>query len=175
MHTVSLTDYDVILFVLVVFFISLSFFNRDTTYSICDYGANVGASVMWRFLLTPRIILRGAGRSRFVLGLICHSSRECVYVFLNIDGRVGVGGGLMVDSTGFYLFMPLVLLTLLFSVLSTYLLKFSDFEIVLGADTNSAMSHILDRSGPKESHSQVFCSDKLRQCVTSSSLVDSWR
>ncbi len=40
-----------------------------------------------------------------------------------------------------------------FSVLSTYLLNFSDFEIVLGADTNSVMSHILDRSGPKESHS----------------------
>uniref|UniRef100_A0A8C1LC25 Reverse transcriptase domain-containing protein n=1 Tax=Cyprinus carpio TaxID=7962 RepID=A0A8C1LC25_CYPCA len=37
------------------------------------------------------------------------------------------------------------------------------------------MSHILDRSGPKESHSQAFCSDKLRQCVTSASLVDSWR
>ncbi len=50
-----------------------------------------------------------------------------------------------------------------------------DFEIVLGADTNSVMSHILDRSGPKESHSQAFCSDKLRRCVTSSSLVDSWR
>ncbi len=63
----------------------------------------------------------------------------------------------------------------LFSVLSTYLLKFSDFEMILGADTNSVMSHILDRSGPKESHSQAFCSDKLRQCVTSSSLVDSWR
>ncbi len=61
-----------------------------------------------------------------------------------------------------------------FSVLSTYLLKFLDFEIVLGADTNSVMSYTLDRSGPKESHSQSFCSDKLRQCVTSSSLVDSW-
>ncbi len=60
-----------------------------------------------------------------------------------------------------------------FSVLSTYLLKFSDIKIVLGADTNSVMSHILDRSGPKESHSQAFCSDKLRQCVTSSSLVNS--
>ncbi len=62
-----------------------------------------------------------------------------------------------------------------FSVLSTYLLKFSDFEIVLGADTNSVMSHILDRFGPKESHSQTLCSDRLRQCVTSSSFVDSWR
>ncbi len=37
------------------------------------------------------------------------------------------------------------------------------------------MLHILDRSGPKESHTQAVCSDKLRQCVTSSSLVDSWR
>ncbi len=60
-----------------------------------------------------------------------------------------------------------------FSVLSTYLLKFSDFEIVLGADTNSVMPHILDMSGQKESHSQAFCSDKLWPCVTSSSLVDS--
>ncbi len=40
----------------------------------------------------PRIILRGAGRSRFVLGLICHSSWECVYVFLNSDGK---GGGVV--------------------------------------------------------------------------------
>ncbi len=87
-----LTDYDVILF---MFF----FFYRDTT---CDYGANVGASVMCRFLLTPRIILRGAGRSRFVLGLICHGSWECVYVFFfNSDRKGGGGGGLMVDSTGF--------------------------------------------------------------------------
>ncbi len=75
-----LTDYDVILF---MFF----FFYRDTT---CDYGANAGASVMCRFLLTPRIILRGAGRTRFVLGLICHGSWECVYVFfLIVTGRVG--------------------------------------------------------------------------------------
>ncbi len=37
------------------------------------------------------------------------------------------------------------------------------------------MSHILDRSGPKESHTQAFCSEKLCKCVTSSSLVDSWR
>ncbi len=61
-----------------------------------------------------------------------------------------------------------------FSVLSNYLLKFSDLEIVLGAEINSAMSHILDGSGPKESHSQAFYFDKHRQCVTSSSLVDSW-
>ncbi len=59
-------------------------------------GPNVGATVMCWFLLTPRTILRGAGRSRFVLGLICLSSWECVYVFLN-----GNGEGLMVDSTGF--------------------------------------------------------------------------
>ncbi len=43
-----------------------------------------------------------------------------------------------------------------FSVLSTYLLKCSDFEIVLGADTNSVMSHILDRSAPKETLSSFL-------------------
>lgn len=54
-----------------------------------DYGANVGALVLCRFLLTPRIILRGVGRPRFVLDLICHSSWECVYVFSITDGKGG--------------------------------------------------------------------------------------
>ncbi len=66
MHTVSLTDYDIILFVLVVFLLSLSFYFfffieiRPSQYVIM--GPNVGASGMCRFLLTLRIILRGAGR-----------------------------------------------------------------------------------------------------------------
>ncbi len=63
-------------------------------------GPNVGFTVMHRFLLTQRIILRSAGRSRFVLGLICHSSWECFF-FLNSNGKGGGGGSLMVDSTGF--------------------------------------------------------------------------
>lgn len=37
-------------------------------------------------------MLRGAGRSRFVLGLICHSSWKCVYVLSNTDGKGGGGG-----------------------------------------------------------------------------------
>ncbi len=45
--------------------------------------------------------LRGAGRSRSVLGSICHSSWECFYVFLNSNGKGKGGGGVMVDSTGF--------------------------------------------------------------------------
>lgn len=60
-----------------------------------------------------------------------------------------------------------------FSALSAYLLKFSDFQIVMGADTKSVMSHILDRSWPKESYFQTSYSDKLQQCIVSSSLVDS--
>ncbi len=69
-------------------------------------GPNVGATVMCRFLLTPRTILRGAGRSRFVLGLICHSSWECVYVFLNGNGE---GGGWFNGRLNWFYFQTCIL------------------------------------------------------------------